>query len=80
MVNKISKADVVWYEEEEYVALEDKEGWKILLVANHFRHKFWYDIETPDGYTLGLIEQNIYKAIDKLDEVRENYGVWEKEK
>ena len=74
MVDKITKEDVVWHEEDETIVLEDKEGWKILLVANHFRYKFWYDIEFPDGATLGLFEKDIYKAIDKLDEIRENYG------
>lgn len=71
----MKKEDVVWYEDEEYPVMEDSDGWKIILIANHFKYKFAYDIETPDGYTLGLYETDIYKAIDRLNEEKKTYMI-----
>jgi len=66
MYKEITKEDVLWHEEDEYVVMKDSDNWKIVLVANHFKYKFWYDVETPEGNTLGLIEEDIYEAINKL--------------
>ena len=70
----MKKEDVVWHEEDESVVLQDDDGWAIILMANHFRYKFWYEIKTPDNYYLDFMTKNIYEAIDKLNEEKENYG------
>lgn len=65
--------DVLMYDYEEYPVMIDPDGWKIILIANHYKYKFYYDVESPDGYTLGLIEKDIYAAIDRLNEEKKRY-------
>ena len=68
----MNKTDVLFHEEDEYIVMTEDE-WKLLLVANHFKHKFWYDIEDPEGWTYNLVETDIYTAIDKLHQLKENH-------
>lgn len=63
----MKKEDVVWHEEDEYIVMSEN-GWKLLLVANHFKYNFWYEIQNPDGYYLDFITENIYEAIDKINQ------------
>jgi len=69
----MNKTDVLFHEEDEYVVMTEDE-WKILLIANHFKCKFWYDIEDPEGYTYNLFETDIYAAINKLHQLKENHN------
>ncbi len=67
----MNKEEVVWHGQDEYVVMEE-DGWKIMLVANHFKNKFRYEIETPDNYWLPFSTENIYEAIEKLNEEKKN--------
>lgn len=62
----LNKEDVIWYTEEEYVALSYKR-WDILLYANHYRTSFWYEIRSPKGYYEGKMYSTIFEAIDALN-------------
>ena len=59
--------EILWLNEVEYPLIE-KEGWKIIFVANHFKYKFWYEIEDSEGCTLDFITTDIHEAIHKLEE------------
>ena len=64
--------EILWLNEVEYPLIE-KEGWKIIFVANHFKYKFWYTIEDPEGCTLDFMTEDVYAAIDRLKEEMINY-------
>lgn len=63
----MNKEDVVWFENVETVVMEDQ-GWKLILMSNHFKYKFWYEIQTPEKSYLDFTTTDIYEAIDKINE------------
>ncbi len=69
----MKKEDVIWHEEDEYIVMTEN-GWKLILVANHFKYKFWYTVEDPDGYIYEVYEKDIYKAIDKLNQLQSDFS------
>jgi hypothetical protein len=73
MKGKIEYEDVVWYEDCEYEVMRDNDNWAIILIVNHFNNWMCYDVQMPDGATFGLLEPDIYKAIDFLNMKKEEY-------
>lgn len=69
------KEDLVWHEEDEYMVMQDPDGWDLICIVNHFKGNLCYDIGTPDGYTFGLYETDPYKAIDFLNEKKKTYTI-----
>ena len=65
----INPEDVLFLEECEYTVRQNK-GWKLLLVANHYKYKFWYEIEDPEGCIYDFTTTDIYAAIDKFNELQ----------
>ena len=53
--------------------MEDADGWKIICVMNHFKGRFHYEIKAPDDYYLDYMSDNIYEAIDKLNQEKKLY-------
>ena len=65
----MKKEDVFWHEEDEYTVMED-DGWKLILVMNHLKGRFHYEILTPDGYYLDYMNTNICETIDFLNKMK----------
>ncbi len=66
---KISKEEVCWHNEDEYIVMKE-DGWRIIFVVNHFKNKSHYEIQTPEGYYLPVFYHDIYKAIERINEER----------
>jgi hypothetical protein len=67
------KEDLVWHEEDESVVMEDPDGWKLIFVMNHFKNKFWYEIQAPNNYYLNMFFDSPFEAIDALNKARKEY-------
>jgi len=65
----MKKEDVFWHEEDEYVVMED-EGWKLICVMNHYKGRFHYEVQTPDGYYLDYTNTDICETIDFLNKMK----------
>jgi len=46
----MNRNDVLFHQDDEYVVMRDPDGWELLLMADHFNYKFWYEIRDLQGY------------------------------
>lgn len=68
---KMNRTDVLLHQDDEYVVMEDPDGWKLMLMADHFNYKFWYEIKGPDGYYYSdYATTYIEYAIDDLNRLK----------
>ena len=47
--------------------LREEDGWKLVFCFDHFKKKYWYEVESPSG-PLNFNTYNIYTAIDYLNQ------------
>jgi hypothetical protein len=40
---------------------------------NHFKNKFWYEIQAPNNYYLNMFFDSPFEAIDALNKARKEY-------
>ena len=66
-------ADIFWLKEWEYELLKDKDGWTLVFCGDHYNRRFWYEILTPDKQYLNFSTENIFEAIDYLNEAKYEY-------
>ena len=69
----MKKEDVVWHEEDESTVMEDADGWKLICDMKHFKGRFHYEIKTPDNNYLDYTSNDIYEAIERLNQEKRTY-------
>ena len=65
----MKKENIFWHEDDEYTVMED-DGWKLILVMNHLKGRFHYEILTPDDCYLDYMNTDICETIDFLNKMK----------
>lgn len=60
----MDKMDLLWHQDDEFEVLSDKSGWKLIFVMNHYKNKFRYEVEQPNGERITGLYLNAYDALD----------------
>lgn len=60
----MDKMDLFWHQDDEFEVLSDKSGWKLIFVMNHYKNKFRYEVEQPNGEHITGLYLNAYDALD----------------